>query len=210
MNPIDLQRFCTTNTCRPNLLRPWTYDGHTYATDARICVRVPLLPLNPLSPDQPTPPQAISAAKCFAPLAELLTHPATPIPLPLPEPIFEKCAACDGQGHLAPCPDCKGEGVHTCSECEHERDCRECDARGLVPDSCGTTDCDACQSTGKINRPIRVVVGSAGYQARYLALIASLPEYQFYPNGNYGMAGFTFACGGGLYGSGVLMPFAQR
>jgi hypothetical protein len=209
MKPIDLQPFCSTNPHRPNLRRPWTYNGFTYATDARICIRVPLLPLNPVDPSQPTPPQAISAAKFFAPLAELFTHPATPIPLPLPEPIFEKCTSCDGQGHLGPCPDCKGEGVHTCSECEHERDCRECDARGLVPDSAGTTDCDACQSTGKISQPIRVVVGNSGYQARYLALIASLPEYQFYANSG-DMAGFTFAAGGGLYGFGVLMPFAQR
>jgi hypothetical protein len=38
---IDFTPFCDATPCRYDLSTPWTHDGWTYATDGRICIRVP-------------------------------------------------------------------------------------------------------------------------------------------------------------------------
>jgi hypothetical protein len=54
-NTINLPPFCARKSdCRYYLRRPWSRDGHTYATDGRIAVRVPRrddIPENEEAPD---------------------------------------------------------------------------------------------------------------------------------------------------------------
>jgi hypothetical protein len=39
----DLQRFCSTDETRPNLLEPWSQGDFSYAADGYTIIRVPRL-----------------------------------------------------------------------------------------------------------------------------------------------------------------------
>lgn len=105
---IELEVFCDPD--RPKL-RPWSVDGHTYATDGHICIRVAR------REDVPERDDAPDAARFFAdPPAEGL------VPLPsieMPKPTLTRCEECDGSGYKHDCPDCG---------CE----CAYCDGKGQL------------------------------------------------------------------------------
>ena len=86
---IDLGQFCCPDECEPgrDLSVPFSLNGHTYATNGHICVRVPRRPDIPENKEAPNPENLewdFSRMK-FGPLPE--------------GPLREQCRMCDGRGH---------------------------------------------------------------------------------------------------------------
>jgi hypothetical protein len=112
MTLLDLQPFCSTCETRPQLARPYNLDGWTYATDGRICLRVPALADTEPNTDSPPPP---NPAELFnQPLAKACDENLAPFPtLPdAPPRVY--------------CHECNGEGFVRCECCNHEKDCDNC------------------------------------------------------------------------------------
>jgi hypothetical protein len=97
---VDLNLFCDRE--RRNLSVPFSLNGHTYASNGHIIVRVPR------RPDIPENKEAPNAEK-------LLPWDFSRVkfgPLPEPKLLPDQCSWCAGSGHKHKCPDC-------CCECEH-------------------------------------------------------------------------------------------
>jgi hypothetical protein len=109
---VDLNLFCDLERRRPgsDLSVPFSLNGHSYATNGHICVRVPRRPDIPENKEAPHVderlPWDFSRVK-FGPLPE-------------PEYLPDQCGWCDGRGYQHKCPDCR---------CE----CKYCDGSGLLP-----------------------------------------------------------------------------
>ena len=110
---IDLQSFCSTETWRPQLHKPFNRGGYTWATNGHIMLRVPEIDGLPdnggnanvevVWSNQFKPDGFVAA-----PSASTLPHTPT---------VKGNCEACDGRGY-----------EHECSHCNH--DCEECDGSG--------------------------------------------------------------------------------
>lgn len=108
---LDLQPFCSTDVFRPYLLKPFSRNGFTYATDGHVMVRVTLRPDVPdvdkaFNPDGPL--QGIDGAMFSRPSFELPSAPTEK----------GECPACDGRGFDHECPDCEC----ICESCKGEGD----------------------------------------------------------------------------------------
>lgn len=100
----DLTPFCSKDEGRSYLHTPFTRGGFTYATDGRVCVRVPRregVVGHEKAPD---------ASKVFpSPLPQ-----TTPLRIAnLPEREMLPCGDCDDSGLAHSCPDC----THVCEKC---------------------------------------------------------------------------------------------
>lgn len=96
---LDLQPFCGTDETRYYLMKPFSRDGFTWATDGCILIRVAQRPGVPEIEQKiavSEPLQGIDAAKFFRPSFELPPAPAA----------RGECSACQGRGLLHDCPDC--------------------------------------------------------------------------------------------------------
>jgi hypothetical protein len=109
---VDLELFCDPTRREPggrDLSVPFSLNGHTYATNGHIIVRVAQRPAVPENKEAPNIeklerlPWDFSRVK-FGPLPEC-------------GPLDDKCLACAGTGHEHRCPDCR---------CE----CKFCDGSG--------------------------------------------------------------------------------
>lgn len=99
---IDLKLFCQPN--RERLAVPFSIGEWTYATDGKICVRVP---------------RRVDVPEiAFCPAADKLSwqegnFDVRQLP-PIPPAEWSECPVCDGSGHAHTCPDCSCD----CDECE--------------------------------------------------------------------------------------------
>jgi hypothetical protein len=102
---IDLNQFCDPERRAPgaDLSVPFSLNGHTYATNGHICVRVPR------RPDIPENKEAPNAEKLPWDFSRIKFGP-----LPAPEFLRDQCWVCGGSGYLHKCPDCRCE----CTECK--------------------------------------------------------------------------------------------
>lgn len=115
MNLELLQKFCSTDPSRESLHHPITQGDYTYATDGRICVRVPAIEgaQFALRPD----------FGAIWPASFDVYMPAT-----LPDGFDDmkdpatKCQTCQGRGHV------------TCETCGHDHACGDCDGDGFIID----------------------------------------------------------------------------
>jgi hypothetical protein len=108
---LNLQQFCGTDPSRDYLMKPFSRDGFTWATNGHILIRVPERPEfsdieQRIKINIAEPLKGFGVAKFFSPSFEL--PPAT---------VRGECLKCAGRGHLHDCPDCD-------CECEH------CDGTG--------------------------------------------------------------------------------
>jgi hypothetical protein len=108
---ISLDLFCDPQRCAPggDLSRPLSLNGHSYASNGHIAVRVPRRPDIPENKE--------------APNVEALPWDFSRIKFgPLPEPEFlpAQCWAGHGRGHKHECAGCH-------CKCEH------CDGSGKIP-----------------------------------------------------------------------------
>lgn len=103
---IDLQPFCSTDIDRQYLLKPFSRNGYTYATNGHIMLRVaerPGIPDVEKQFNQERPLEGIEAAEFFRPIFDLP---------PAPDGLGP-CDKCDGRGYAHDCPDCECE-CETC------------------------------------------------------------------------------------------------
>lgn len=107
---LDLKPFCSTDETRPYLLKPFSRDGFTYATNGHIMVRVALrhdVPDVDKKFNQNAPLAGVDETTFFRPSFELPPAPTQ----------TGECTLCEGRGFDHDCPDCecvceicKGEG----------------------------------------------------------------------------------------------------
>lgn len=107
---IDLQRFCADEETdpRPYLWKPWSRSAYTYASNAKILVRVPRL--SDVAENDKVP----AADKL---MEDTKTGEWMPVPI-IAAPVTANCKTCHGRGnHECSCGDahecgtCKGEGT---------------------------------------------------------------------------------------------------
>jgi hypothetical protein len=109
---INLDLFCDPECREPgrDLSVPFSLNGHTYATNGHVAVRVPRRPDIPENKEAPNAderlPWDFSRIK-FGPMSE-------------PELLPDQCWRCAGRGHEHTCPDCR---------CE----CAYCNGSGKLP-----------------------------------------------------------------------------
>jgi hypothetical protein len=113
---IDLDQFCHHD--KAFIARPFSLDGHTYATNGAILVRVPVI--NGFGAPEGAPEGFHEKLNQILSGIEEKTYfdlPLDKIPAP-PDDI--DCPACRGRGHKHDCPNC---------QCE----CEQCLGDGHVP-----------------------------------------------------------------------------
>lgn len=179
---------------------PFPHAGRAYATNRHICIEL-----------QDADPTLRTIARKFDAIANLLeTHEAifqTAEFKPL-EAIPEKisCPFCDGSGTALECRNCEGDGY-----IRHEYDpCENCNGTGETQNEkdeypLGLIPCWFCNGSGEERQATDIGLGS--FDARYLRLIASLPNARFTPNPINPEAGVALFIFDG--GRGALMPMRQ-
>jgi hypothetical protein len=179
MTLADLQPFCGTEPTRLALHQPFPVNGYTYATDARILIRVPFIPGTPEIEGHPKNPDEVIPEKLDG-----------YIPVELPpgwQDIPEKttpCEHCKTTGKLTytmrQCPDCDGDGTVECDHCHHEADCETCRGSGEVRTSApkGGAPCPECNGKGHIAHTSWVSLnrGLCFVNLHYLKLAHTLPN----------------------------------
>jgi len=111
MKAVDLLPFCAKYGSRMLLQQPFTVGERTYATDARVLVRVNRIAGVYLVNVTNSGWNAIKFQACLAMVAPLPTDIAVALPDAIPE-VLEACDVCDGNGlrNGEPCPNCEGAG----------------------------------------------------------------------------------------------------
>lgn len=104
---IDLQQFCGTDETRPYLMKPFSRDGFTWATNGHILVRVRA------RPDVPDMDQKLGLEKQFGGY-DTATFFKPNLKLPPAPAEFGDCPACSARGYVHDCPHCGCE----CPKCE--------------------------------------------------------------------------------------------
>lgn len=115
MNASDLQPFCSTDESRPQLLIPFSRGAYTYATDARILVRVSRI--EDVGEEGGLDLEAINAAASIEGREPFYTEDLTQWQ-EVPEIRGRAFPACCSECAEGPryeiklnCPECKGTGV---------------------------------------------------------------------------------------------------
>lgn len=109
---LDLQPFCGTEETQYYLMKPFSRDGFTWATDGCILIRVAQregIPDIEQKLNVSKPIENIDAKTFFTPSFKLPPAPTETGP----------CPSCEGRGYAHDCPDC---------ECE----CERCNAQGTL------------------------------------------------------------------------------
>lgn len=159
---IDLQPFCSKDEERTGLLKPFSDDHYTYASDGIIMIRVYRVEgygesslLN-------------QSAKIFT---EVLRSGERVIP-PMTEIPTMKCKLCKGRCTVRKCEACNGEGERLC-DMQHMHDCEKCNSKGYRAG--GDLDCWECDGSGSRVDITYVYVGARKFNASMLNRIAVLP-----------------------------------
>lgn len=148
---IDLQKFCGEDetfgsSARYIFTQPFTKNGWTYATDGRICIRIPTGDTNTEPPPQR---EGESFQRQFPPCDDLFKPVKEPISNPWPTTGMVRA--------VEVCPQCDGEGVVGCEECGEKR-------------------CLYCKGTLRMEQTIGRKVGAHLVGVKYDDLILSLPS----------------------------------
>lgn len=109
-----LQKFCSDQENRVSINTPWSDEKYSYATDGRLCIRVPRLPDVPERDDAPKNMQK----NIFD------IQPNTGEFQPLGLIVFPPLVG------SSKCTTCHGCGTHTCSTCEDDHECGHCEGSG--------------------------------------------------------------------------------
>lgn len=128
-----LKNFVYWQSTRYDINKVWIKNGWKYATDGRICVRIPTADINDSEGKYPDGDELFDSNKfllCDVPLI-------TPI-------ASGKCSVCNGRGKLhKACPNCCGDGVFECPTCHAETlKCETCCGSGRSNEIIMCNDCD--------------------------------------------------------------------
>jgi hypothetical protein len=197
MGQIDLNKFCGEDNCRYSTGSPFVRGKWKYATDGRICIRVPT--------DEPET-DVLNTRDA----ASLFTARIFPEPWPPADYLQGEipCADCvDGNMR---CEKCNGDefGCDECNytgcagpkrKCDHSTICKciECGGRGIV-----LIDCKTCNGCGLVIGDVGTMVGISFISAHYDRLIRELPNVRYSRASDYrSMIYFSFDGG-----EGIVMP----
>ena len=190
-----LARFCSEDE-RLSYSTPFSSDKFTYATDARIIIRVDRVETVPSDDRVGSYNEAIE--KAFAAAAAWIAVPGE-LEIP-PAPEEKPCQECGG--NFPPeCQECGGSGVvewvYTGLDGKtyyYDAECPVCFGTG--------GSCSRCGGTGKEELPFETMqVGNCTLNPKYLRLIALLPDAEISPNGPDQPAAISF-----FRGVGAVMP----
>lgn len=201
MNLADLMPFCAAKTDRHRaaLWEPWSEGEYTFATDAKVIIKVPRLAEVPERADAPKRVEEELFAK-RPPRSPWFMMPE------LPPVEMQTCTRCKGTAiAYLPCEKCEGEGQETCEACGHDHDCPACKGDGEVKDNSATPKaCPHCTS-GQHPKEQFAMCGENKYNTIFLRRIAQLPSVVFSETQNspteFGPLAFRFN-----EGEGRLMP----
>ena len=184
--------FCSSDAIRPALMEPFSLGPHTYATDGRVIIRVPVI--------AGVKTENIGADKLEWNLPAGGTVCAIPEIQP---PEMLACPDCKGTGKMKLCARCNGKGWTRCFECGHETECRTC--RGKTANNPDTPCCE-CDGAGRYEAFGQTVeIGGSLFGAQYLRKIVTLPGLVFYVGTDATQpAYFTFDGG-----EGIIMPISK-
>ena len=193
---MDLQKFCSTDSIRININKPFSKGEYTYATDGRIMVRVSKIEgigeqekSDKFKPVNPEPIFAAVSASVYISLPDI------------PELKYEKCVKCDGTGEVKVCPECDGYGVVYFNTRYNEYECY-CESCGGMGSTTGSDEtCSKCFGTGKIYKREWSIVAGQAYDHRFLLLLKDLPNCVIAETKDLKPGHFKFEGGDGL-----LMP----
>ncbi|HLP97509.1 MAG TPA: hypothetical protein VK149_03590 [Sideroxyarcus sp.] len=168
-----LKTFCAKNSShRKYMQSPIRRDGHLYATNGWIGIRIP-----DDATVEATDTMELQRLCALFEHGEIEFHP-----LPaLPEPV--KCKHCHGTGKIyqEECPDCDGDGDFWHGN--YKYDCKECDGSGMLKcesnDDSKAESCWDCNGTGEAdyrNGAVPVKIGDLHFQPHLLRLICDLPN----------------------------------
>ena len=159
---IDLTRFCLADSSKYG--KPATFGGFTYATDCRICVRVPST-----DPDDSELADWVKSSPDMFAKSVANTDMAWPEQAEQPKPCFE----CDGTGSVeeVDCDECNGTGLHECWSCGHEGECPECDGSGVEFEAGVCPECEGRKVIYPHRRIAGLMIGE-----KYDAMIRKLPN----------------------------------
>ena len=196
---MDLQKFCSKDSIRININKPFSEGIYTYATNGHIIVRVPRIEgvgeqetsdkFNPVKPEP-----------LFASIPD---YPYFTIP-DIPEPSFDECSKCAGTGKVKVCPECDGDGeVHFSTRYNnYDCDCETCGGDGVFVKGKGNENtCEKCDGEGKIYKRENSIASGRLYQNIYLSWLKELPECLLAETPGLAPGHFKFTGGDGL-----LMP----
>ncbi|MDE2107035.1 MAG: hypothetical protein KGL39_58045 [Patescibacteria group bacterium] len=197
---IDLQPFCSRDSSRPGILKPFSLGHYTYATDGRMLIRVARRDDVPTNPDAPRNVDSLYPDPSPSP------RDYSPLPLPLPvAPVeYKNCADCDGQGHFKNCPECHGLGLIECDKCLNKEDCHRCRGKGvLYTNDVNAPTCTNCDGSGKVAQQRTLQLGNKVFNVMFLEKLAILPGITIAADHGDEFSPMMFSFDGGC---GLLMP----
>jgi hypothetical protein len=199
MTKEDLQKFCSTDSTRVNINKPFSDGDYTYATNGCIIVRVTRIE-GVGEQEVFDTLKKIDAGKLFS---NIPNYPYFTIP-DIPEPSFDTCHKCAGTGKTKTCPECGGDGVVMLSNRynHYECDCETCGGDGYYAKGKGEeTTCEQCGGEGKIYKRENSIASGRLYRNIYLSLLKELPECLLAEAKDLEPGHFKFTGGDGM-----LMP----
>lgn len=196
-----LQRFIgTEHEPREFMRKPWSVNGHIYATNGHYGIRldaapegVEALPITDKHPD---------IEKLFV-AADAIEREWQSVPQ---LPAIKPCELCDGSGKVttAACGDCYGDGYFFHGV--HEYECKNCEGDGEIYCQGGDLhtcpDCDGHGEQISRSRDSAIGIGNAHASVVYLRVISQLPAVRI-ASGKTPTDSILFTFEGGR---GILMP----
>lgn len=197
---IDLMPFCElAGSTRPELEAPFTFAGHTYATDGHTAVVVPSG-----APDDASEWQRTNVASMIdATIAEARGPEEEYLELPVPVDPWEiECPECHGKPPEKPkvCPDCHGTGWVTVDYYSSSGDWYDLEVECPACEDGADGICKRCENRGIIERVTWCQIGAVAYANRELVRARLLPGARLRPREHLA-AHLAFDGGEGL-----LMP----
>jgi len=198
LTEFDMQKFCSEDSTRIQISKPFCVGDYVYATDGAICIEI-----SKEFYDGQEYPIGIQDIKEKG-LDSHFTNDQVFFDFPFTQDFEKPCPQCGGNlaGALSEdCPECDGEGEITFENEYNEYDgieCKSCRGHGVLK-SCG-----CCYNTGTVYRDIEIApiekTSINKINGLYLEKIKSLPGIKFgFVIKNHGLS-FIFD-----YGRGIIM-----
>ena len=181
---VDLDKFCGKN--HTGLLKPFSQEGYSWATDGRTIIGVPQL-------------ESVLENKS-APNVGLILDSLPKLTgrgLAIPEiKDLPKCKLCGGVGENFECFECKGSGrVELSTEyTEYHPECGSCEGEGEID------LCPLCEGCG-FDVDFSVEIGGVKFYGGALLKLQTLPNVRIYPGDQNSIAAIVFNGG-----KGAIMP----
>lgn len=195
---LNLMPFCSTDTNRKNIQKPWSLNGFTYATDGKILVQIEG---SHADPNEGAPKLSLDGGFRFnhSEMQDWIELPAVIDP-----PKTSDCTTCKGTGSASECKECQGDGNVEC-DYGHDHECPKCDGIGSTPSKDGKT-CSDCNS-GKVELFTSMQVGGQFINVRYLATLKGLDGVKINTTRRGSSHMIPFKFNGGL---GYVMPCRKQ